>query len=92
MVYTLLDLLLLPNQPSHGGCKEKLFCDTQCEKQGHKKKAEEEEEEEEKPLTAADMDAAFAKKAKKEAKKQVKKIKSEWKGKVVVVSWKRPFA
>ena len=60
----------------HGGCKEKLYCDSDCEKQGHKKKAEEDEEEKkEKPLTAADMDAAFAKIAKKEEKKEKKKNK-----------------
>ena len=58
----------------HRGCKEKRFCDAECEKQGHKKA--EKDEEEEKPVDmAAAMDAALAKMARKEEKREVRKKK-----------------
>ena len=54
----------------HAGCKFSVFCGTKCEKQGHKKKADKDDDDEKKPVdTAAAMDAAFAKIAKREERK-----------------------
>ena len=54
----------------HGGCKNKLFCGSECEKQGHKKEAEEDDDDDDKKP----VDMAAAKIAKRE-KKEVKKTK-----------------